>query len=197
MDLNYSSWELIGIVLERIVKNMEYSAETVCSASNFNSVRIPTISICAYLNRIHQYSSCSDSCYILAFIYLDRLLQNNPGFTLSSRNVHRLILSAVVLAIKYSDDFYADNLTYAKIGGVPLVEMNRLEIDMLKLLHYNLYVDNELYFHYAHELQLQRQKVAEENEEMECNEEYSKPIRSISSTTSIGTFSSVSEIPYD
>ena len=190
MDPNFKSWELIGIVLERVIKNMEITQYNSTPPNCFNSMHAPTISMRSYLHRIHLYANCSDSCYILAFIYLDRLLQNNPGFVLSNRNVHRLILSAVVLAIKYLEDYYADNLTYAKIGGVSLTEMNRLETAMLRLLHYNLHIDNKIYFQYVNELELQRQKIMEE--EMDWSEEYVKPTKEI---LSLETF--CSEMSYE
>eukprot|EP00826_Nyctotherus_ovalis_P001020 TRINITY_DN1010_c0_g1_i12.p1 TRINITY_DN1010_c0_g1~~TRINITY_DN1010_c0_g1_i12.p1 ORF type:complete len:208 (+),score=35.06 TRINITY_DN1010_c0_g1_i12:105-728(+) len=205
MNSKAGSWELIGTVLQRAVQNMEAAQdcgfESLHSSIHFNAVRTPRISIADYLLRIHQYANCSDSCFILAFIYLDRLLQSNPEFALSNRSIHRLLLSAVVLAIKYSDDAYADNLTYAKIGGVSLSEMNTLEGEMLKLLQYNLFVDGELFSQYLSELQLQSQKIVGEEvlgeEAMECCKEYSKPIRPISSTTSMKTIASNNDIPYD
>jgi len=192
------------MVLEQILKDMgvvqNYTPQSLTCAKHFSSITTPTISITNYLSRINKYADCSDSCYVLAFIYLDRLLQNNPGFALSNQNIHRLLLSAIILAIKYSDDFYADNSTYAKIGGVSLKEVNMLEKDMLKLLRYDLYVSSNLYFQYASELELQAQKIMErkfEGDEMEWSENCSKPIRSIASTTSIRTVSSLYDMSYD
>lgn len=198
------SWELIGTVIEQVVDNMEAGQDITTSSANytshFNSIRIPGISIMAYLSRIHFYADCSDSCYILAFIYIDRLLQNNPGLVLSYRNIHRLLLTAVLLAIKYSDDIYAENLAYAKIGGIPLDELNVLEVDMLKLLHYSLHVNSELYFQYANEVELQAQKIREEKlegEKMECCDSYAKPIKTVSSVTSMRTLGSANEMACD
>lgn len=198
------SWELIGTVLEQVVENMETGQDVTSSSidytSHFNSIRIPGISIMAYLSRIHLYADCSDSCYILAFIYIDRLLQNNPGLALSYRNIHRLLLTAVLLAIKYSDDIYAENLTYAKIGGIQLDELNVLEVDMLKLLRYSLYVNNELYFQYANEIELQALKIREERSEgegMECYDSDAKPIKTVSSVTSMRTIAFANEMVCD
>eukprot|EP00826_Nyctotherus_ovalis_P014862 TRINITY_DN1417_c0_g1_i14.p1 TRINITY_DN1417_c0_g1~~TRINITY_DN1417_c0_g1_i14.p1 ORF type:complete len:109 (-),score=10.70 TRINITY_DN1417_c0_g1_i14:179-505(-) len=105
-----------------------------------------------------MYSGYSDSCFVLAFAYIDRLLQNNPGFILTKYNSHRIVLSAVVLAINYSEDNYFDNAVFARIGGISLPELNLLEIYTLLLLRHELYVDSELYFLYTQELQLQNMK---------------------------------------
>ena len=37
---------------------------------------------------------------------------------MTSRNVHRLMITAVVIATKYYDDFYFKNTFYAKLGGI-------------------------------------------------------------------------------
>jgi hypothetical protein len=180
MGLKLESWELIGIVLEPIIKNMEITHHTNNLPNYFNSVCVPAISIRSYLYRIKLYANSSDSCYILAFIYLDRLLQNDPGFILNNQNIHRLILSAVVLAIKYLDDYYP--------LSVSLEELNKLETVMLKLLHYNLHIDNKLYFQYNNELEVQRLNI----EEMNWNEECVKPIRGV-----LGSETFCSEMSYE
>eukprot|EP00826_Nyctotherus_ovalis_P046629 TRINITY_DN5295_c0_g13_i1.p1 TRINITY_DN5295_c0_g13~~TRINITY_DN5295_c0_g13_i1.p1 ORF type:complete len:197 (+),score=32.14 TRINITY_DN5295_c0_g13_i1:369-959(+) len=196
MKPTHKYWELVGIVLERIVTNMELAQDSSQVSSllgHFNSVRAPAISIRAYLAQIHNHANCSESCYILAFIYLDRLLQKNPGVILNSRNIHRLLLSAVVLAIKYSDDIYADNFIYARAGGVPLKEMNVLEFDMLKLLHYSLFIHADLYFQYLNELQLQAFRMSEEQSDaMQCEVQ-----KSIHPVESMKTICSASEMCFE
>ena len=153
-----ASWYQIASILEQVIQSFEANhSHSSCYSfppTHFDSMQVPGISVKDYLERINNYSECSDSCFVLAFIYIDRILQANPGFVVTKRNIHRLILSAVTLAIKYSDDLYASNATYAKIGGISLEELNLLEAYTLMLLCYNLYVDAELYFQYAQELEL-------------------------------------------
>jgi len=95
-----------------------------------------------------KHSSCSDSCFILAFIYIDRLLQKNAEFALSRRNVHRVILTAMLLAIKFYDDIYYSNAFYSQIGGIQVAELNRLEAEMLLLTQFDLCVDTAVYAQY-------------------------------------------------
>ncbi len=115
-----------------------------------------------YFYRLKNYSGCSDSCSILAFIYIDRVLQKNPQFRVCGYNIHRYILiryplfrlalAAVVLAIKYQDDYYHDNEYYSKVGGISRTELNCLEVEMLNLLHFELYVHPALYSQYVEEI---------------------------------------------
>jgi hypothetical protein len=40
----------------------------------FCGLRAPAIPLTSYLQRIFKYANCSPACYVLAFIYLERLL---------------------------------------------------------------------------------------------------------------------------
>ena len=200
------TWELVARILERVVDNLEAAQSSKKDStklppipSHFDSSRIPGITISDYLSRIHQYADCSDSCYTLTFIYIDRLLQKNPSFVLSRRSAHRLILASVVLAIKYSDDLYADNVVYSRIGGVSLEELNTLEAEMLALLQYDLYVHPQLYTQYMRELEQHHKQMqiheAEEQEAMiDCPQASVKAVGSAQSITSIKTLASANEM---
>jgi Cyclin len=101
--------------------------------------------------RIHKYASCSNECFTLALIYVDRLIQRN-NFLLTELNVHRVIITAVLLAAKFFDDAYYNNAYYAKVGGVHISEMNSLEVDFLFRINFSLHVTTELFEKYRMEL---------------------------------------------
>jgi hypothetical protein len=101
--------------------------------------------------RIHKYASCSNECFTLALIYVDRLIQRN-NFLLTELNVHRVIITAVLLAAKFFDDAYYNNAYYAKVGGVHVSEMNGLEVDFLFRINFSLHVTTELFEKYRMEL---------------------------------------------
>merc|ERR1719502_1709704 len=91
--------------------------------TKFHALKPPSISVLQYLERVHKYASCSNECFVLALIYIDRLIQRN-SYTLCSLNVHRILITSVMLAAKFFDDHYFNNAYYAKVGGVPCNEMN-------------------------------------------------------------------------
>lgn len=198
--------EQVACVLESILENtglIQVPRIRSCGSFRcFNSMRVPEISIGDYFLRFQRYAKCSDSCYVLAFIYLDRLLQNFPDFKLTRLTVHRLLLATIVLAIKYLEDYYSDNIAYAKIGGVSLTELNSLESNVLLLLHYNLYVDSSLYRLYIQELELEYQRITGEKstnrkEEEKYYEVVSKPMRGVLSMTSMKTIPSTEDFMCD
>ena len=200
------SWKLVASVLENVIAKLDESRANMSKAqrqsiipSVFDSSRVPDIMIHDYLARIHQYAECSESCYTLALIYIDRVLMMNPGLTLTMRNIHRLILTSIVLAIKFSDDIYADNGSYAKIGGISLIELNYLEVEMLNLLRYTLFVNQNVYLQYLNELQNQvvqinAKRVHQEEVAIEGQEKISKKVNSAPSIASIKTSVSANDM---
>merc|ERR1719436_676415 len=69
-------------------------------------------------------------------------------------NVHRLLLTSVVVAVKFHDDVYFANAYYAQVGGVSNHELNNLEASFLKLINWRLHVTREEYLNYHRELRV-------------------------------------------
>ena len=108
---------------------------------------IPPISIKDYLERLCKYSKINTSTIILILIYIDRIC-NIQKFKLTYYNVYKLILASMIIAIKYNEDEYYSNKFYSKLGGVSISEIIFLEYNFLSLIHYNLFVNNELFKKY-------------------------------------------------
>lgn len=99
-----------------------------------------------YLARLVRYTGCSHAAYVVALVYLTRLSAAYPVLALSDYNVHRLYMTALVLAAKYVDDEVYAAAHYARVGGVPSTrELNALELHMLRLLNWNVSVDSHTY----------------------------------------------------
>lgn len=132
--------------------DVEFPSFFVGSPSEFVVIcyaYFPTIRL--FARSIHKYASCSTEAFILALIYLDRLIQRN-NFLLTHLNAHRVIISAVLVAAKFFDDAYYNNAYYAKVGGVTVSELNSLEVEFLFRINFSLRVSPELYRKYHEEL---------------------------------------------
>ncbi|XP_050224561.1 cyclin-P3-1 [Mercurialis annua] len=125
----------------------------------FHGSRSPYLSIKQYIERIFKYAKCSNSCFLVAYIYIERFLRGNDSY-LTRLNVHRLLITSIMLAAKFLDDECYNNAYYAKVGGVSTAEMNRMETKFIFSLEYRLQVTVEVFRHYC--LKLER----------ECSEEY-------------------------
>mmetsp|Transcript_80663 Transcript_80663/g.211772 ORF Transcript_80663/g.211772 Transcript_80663/m.211772 type:complete len:229 (-) Transcript_80663:14-700(-) len=119
----------------------------------FHSVRPPAMSIGAYLARIHKFFGCSDECYVVGLLYIDRLIKLHPRFCVSPLSGHRLLLMGMTLAAKFHDDRFYSNAFYAKVGGLTLKEFNMLESRFAHLLDWKFHVRPEEYELY-HDLAL-------------------------------------------
>lgn len=89
--------------------------------SKFHALRPPAIGIKDYLQRVLKYAACSGECFVLSLVYIDRIIQSNPTFVVNSLNIHRLLITSVMLAAKSYDDQYFNNAYYAKVGGMYIV----------------------------------------------------------------------------
>ncbi|KAJ0349952.1 hypothetical protein COL154_005372 [Colletotrichum chrysophilum] len=89
-------------------------------------------------------------------------------FVVDSFNIHRLIIAGVTCASKFFSDVFYTNSRYAKVGGLPLAELNHLELQFLLLNDFRLAVpveDLEAYAtmlveFYAREVVAQRSRPA-------------------------------------
>ena len=52
-----------------------------------------------------------------------QVVQFNPDFVISSLNVHRLLITSIMLASKFFDDVYYNNAYYARVGGISNIEV--------------------------------------------------------------------------
>lgn len=132
--------------LAMAVANMaSLAAEAAKGESCFDYGGVPPLSLEAYAARLHQYLGCSGTCYVLALIYLDRIVLRCPDLVVSEFTCHRLLLASIVVAAKFHDDSFYSNRYYSNVGGVQLQEMNRLEMRFLELLEWHIRVDPEEY----------------------------------------------------
>ncbi|MBA0861164.1 hypothetical protein Goshw_025171 [Gossypium schwendimanii] len=148
---------LLQKVAESNDANRRFKAQKV---SVFHGLSRPTISIQNYLYRIYKYAKCSPCCFIVAYVYLDRFAQRQPSLPINSFNVHRLLITSVMVAAKFMDDMYYNNAYYAKVGGISTTEMNFLEVDFLFGLGFQLNVTpntfNTYYSYLKRETMLQQ-----------------------------------------
>lgn len=64
-------------------------------------------------------------------------------FVVDSYNIHRLVIAGVTCASKFFSDIFYTNSRYAKVGGLPLVELNHLELQFLTLNDFRLSIPVE------------------------------------------------------
>lgn len=138
----------------------ELSLSSALLGKSFNAfygVRAPNISIPKYLERLYKYTDCSPSCFVVGYVYIDRLVHRHPDSLVISLNVHRLLVTSVMVASKMLDDEHYNNAFFARVGGVSNAELNRLELELLSLLDFGVAVSSRVFEFYC--LHLEREMV--------------------------------------
>ena len=133
---------------------------------SFINKNIPSISVKDYILRLVKHSKINESTIIILLIYIDRICKIN-NFFLTYYNIHKLILAAFIIAIKYNEDNYYSMQIYSKIGGVTIAELNNLEFEFLKLIKFNLFIPEILYNKYYNDLM----SLKSDSEEYESDED--------------------------
>ncbi|EFJ22391.1 hypothetical protein SELMODRAFT_416667 [Selaginella moellendorffii] len=135
-----SSGKYLGIATARGAKNV-FSARS-CSSPGmvFSGLKAPSISIEKYLERIFKYTNCSPACFVVGYVYIDRLSHKHPDLPITPLNVHRLLVTSVMTASKILDDVHFNNAFFARVGGISTSEVNKLELEFLFRLDFRLTV---------------------------------------------------------
>ncbi|KAH8922474.1 cyclin-domain-containing protein [Atractiella rhizophila] len=145
----------------------------------FHARNVPSISIEAYLIRILKYCPTTNEVFLSLLVYFDRMARLAAGgdpekevgddvsisekssigpagdrvpFAIDSFNVHRLVIAGVTVASKFFSDVFYTNSRYAKVGGLPLHELNQLELQFLLLNDFNLMIPLDEMQRYADQL---------------------------------------------
>lgn len=69
-------------------------------------------------------------------------------FPISSYNIHRLLISCILVASKLYEDRTFNNTYYSHVGGISTNALNNLELSLLSLLNYNLHVPPQVFEEY-------------------------------------------------
>ena len=152
LDPRSLEYKIIANISNTLVDSCDSNSKKFCIVKNqklispFTTANTP-IKIQDYLERLYKYCHINISTVILTLIYIDRLCNINK-FKMTYFNIHKLILSSMLVAIKYNEDSYFSMIFYAKIGGVSKKEMIYLEFYFVTLIKFNLFVKNELFNKY-------------------------------------------------
>lgn len=149
LDLINAISKTITTILEDN-KNLEDYKKIIKKQSSmvFSANSIPNISIKDYLIRIQTYSNLEKSTLIISLIFIDRICELT-GLILTYYNIHRILFSAVLMAIKYNEDNFYDNKYYSEVAGVKLKELKLIEYTFVEMTNFNLFVSPDKYEKYA------------------------------------------------
>lgn len=144
-------------IFDALATVLMHMAETTASQStplscSFTAARVPKVSLKGYAGRIRKFFGCTNECFVLCLVYIDRIVKSHPEIQVNDKTMHRLFLIGTMVAAKFHDDEYASNEYFSKVGGIATNELNALEAEFLELINWRLYVKGSDYDWYLNAL---------------------------------------------
>ena len=137
--------EKINKTIEKMIENNKKNKRRKIIKDSFTGKTLPKILLKEYINRIIIYTEIEKNTLISSLIYIDKIDKKKP---ITEFNIHRIFFTAILISIKYNEDDILKNDYYAKIAGVNLNEINKMEFDFINLLNFNLYIDPYIFEEY-------------------------------------------------
>ncbi|KAG6375431.1 cyclin-domain-containing protein [Boletus reticuloceps] len=131
-------------MLERLIVHNDRIPLVPESLTRFHSRSAPGISVLDYLRRIIRFTKVEKSCLLLTLHYVDQICARMPLFTLSSLTCHRFIIASITVCSKGLCDIFCTNSLYARVGGIPVSELNVLEREFLRMIDWRLTCTREV-----------------------------------------------------
>ena len=139
----------LTLILDENMKLYNYDEIVKKQIKNkFSTNKEPKVSVYDYLVRIQTYSHIEKNTLIISLIYIDKLCHKNNIF-LTYYNAHRILFTAIIMAIKYNEDAFYDNKYYSEIAGLNLNELKVLESTFIKLCDFSLFVHDDIFENYS------------------------------------------------
>eukprot|EP00300_Choanocystis_sp_HF-7_P018877 c20169_g1_i1.p1 GENE.c20169_g1_i1~~c20169_g1_i1.p1 ORF type:complete len:273 (-),score=74.03 c20169_g1_i1:46-822(-) len=114
------------------------------SQSPFSCRKPPPISLQKYAERLAQFMNATEQAFYVAGIYLARMYQVDKSI-FGPHSCHKMMIAALTVAAKWTDDVFYTNQHYSEVGGVNLNELNQLEAEIARMLNWDLFVPRETY----------------------------------------------------
>ncbi|KAI9316785.1 cyclin-domain-containing protein [Dichotomocladium elegans] len=203
--------KMITCLLERITKTNDKLQQQQLATANsndkqqllqqrsaytcFHARSIPSIDVYSYLTRILKYCPCTNECFLSLLVYFDRMSRNASGLRIDSFNIHRLVIAGIMIASKFFSDIFFTNTRYAKVGGLPVAELNALELEFLHLNDFNLNVTIEELQQYGDQLLFHWVREEERRRELHWRRKEVDLIRRSTSASSTNSSSSTGTMP--
>eukprot|EP00727_Mastigamoeba_balamuthi_P009283 m51a1_g4978 hypothetical protein (209) ;mRNA; r:30685-31589 len=138
--------ELFCSALEQVVEDAEQSllpGDYDPASDPFASRGRVTLELSDYALRIERHLTRCPAVWVTALVYIDRL--QKAGAWVTERNAHRVAFLGVMAAVKANADRAPSNAFLAKVAGLPLAELNRMELEFLRRLDWDLFVGHDCF----------------------------------------------------
>ena len=136
---------ILGFYIRYIENRQANDIKTNNESRLFTCTSLPNLSVGEYIQRLLYYNLLGtdklDGTLLYSAVLLERM--RNKGIIFNKITSHKLVLISIILASKLYDDEGAENSYWANIGGVSLVNLNKMEFAFIKQINHNLFITEE------------------------------------------------------
>lgn len=115
----------------------------VCDLSPFYLRLYSSISIQDYIWRWYDYGEVSSAVLITALVYIDKAIQYHSSLEITTLSAHRLWAVSCILASKFLHEDSPNMYYFARVGGLDMAELNKIERKFLLLIRHECFVSPE------------------------------------------------------
>ena len=119
----------------------EVAAPAAAATTVFDAACIPPVSLRDYVKRWVAYFPVD--IVVVGVVYVRRWLAGDAARALTEANVHRVLLSAFIIAVKWHSDRAYSLTGYSQVAGVVREELPRLESTFLCELEWACHVSGD------------------------------------------------------
>eukprot|EP00301_Raphidiophrys_heterophryoidea_P017974 c2960_g1_i1.p1 GENE.c2960_g1_i1~~c2960_g1_i1.p1 ORF type:complete len:376 (-),score=81.90 c2960_g1_i1:258-1385(-) len=101
----------------------------------------PSVTLLDYISRLEHHMKCDEHTLVIAAVLISRLEAHLNRPILSPKTVHKVAVTAIVVAKKLHEDKSVKNSLSCQIAGLPVAELNALETQFMKMLGFQLFVN--------------------------------------------------------
>jgi hypothetical protein len=105
----------------------------------FHSRVVPTMSLWSLAKALDQHTSCGEECLLIALVLFSRFCEV-ANLLPTAHMMHRLYVACLQVGLKAHSDRFPSNKSLARIAGITLQEMNRLEQSLVHGMDWNVQV---------------------------------------------------------
>ena len=141
-----------SLVRNRISQNI---ADEDSSSSLFAAPHAPALPLEKLLVRFTHYWSVPTEALVMACVILDRARNSKsaPRLTLTPKTAHKALTAAVVVATKFILDDFEKHSGIAMAAGIRPQTLTSLEMELLRLVDFNVFTDSSTWNSYISELE--------------------------------------------
>ena len=110
--------------------------------SIFESTNVPDMKIEDYIVLLFSALKKASASWHVAVVLMERLKEREV-LAVNPYTVHRIVLTAVVIADKATNDYCMSNESYSRVGLVDCEDLNEMEVVLLKLLEFDVFVSKQ------------------------------------------------------